>query len=301
MTGHRTDCVQKPLALLFEKLGHLVGSHPIWFMVVPLLVSVGLGGGFYFLKDREDNDIERQFTPTSGWSKEARRFVRDNFPHDDSMFSVQRLHSEGIYASVILSSRNDGNIFTEAAFRDIIHLDSKVKNISVASNDRYFRYENLCARMKDKCPPNVILSIIGYEPKKIEHARISFPLHNFRGRPEFLGLTVGGVNQSEGMIQSAQAVRLFYFLEDARNSYLWLKQFQRVMLSEHSYGQIKVCNLSQGRMTYIDVMIYFSIVLFHSPEKSIVNPFFHLLKSCRFYVGLLIKKKNVSTQYRKVF
>ncbi|XP_076147279.1 patched domain-containing protein 3-like [Alosa pseudoharengus] len=239
-TGYRTDCVQKPLALLFEKLGYLVGAHPVCFMIIPLLVSAGLGGGFYFLEDHEDNDIERQFTPTSGWSKEARRFVRDNFPHDDSMFSVQRLYTEGNYASVILSSINDSNIFTEAAFQDIINLDSKVKNISVSSNDRHFRYENLCAKMKDKCIPDVILNIIDYDPQKIEHTKINFPLHELKGRPEFLGFTVGGVNLSEGLIQSAQAVRLFYFLEDVGNSNLWLKQFQRLMLSEHSYDEIKV-------------------------------------------------------------
>ncbi|KAL2085693.1 hypothetical protein ACEWY4_019013 [Coilia grayii] len=240
MTGFQTDCVQKPLSLLFEKLGYLVGSYPVCFMIIPLLISAGLGGGFYFMRDREDNDIERQFTPTSGWSKEARKFVRDNFPHRDSMFSTPRLYNEGTYASVIISSKNDSNIFTEAAFKDIIRLDNKVKNISVVSSDRHLTYGNMCAKIHDKCVPNVMLNIIGYDPQKIEHTKIRYPLQEFKGRPEFLGFTIGGVHTSTGLIQSAQAVRLLYFLEDARNSILWLKEFQRMMLLENTYDEIKV-------------------------------------------------------------
>uniref|UniRef100_A0A671KZV3 Patched domain containing 3 n=1 Tax=Sinocyclocheilus anshuiensis TaxID=1608454 RepID=A0A671KZV3_9TELE len=55
MAFYRTDCVEKPVSKLFEKLGHLVA----------------LGGGLYFLKDRENNDVEKQFTPINGPSKEG--------------------------------------------------------------------------------------------------------------------------------------------------------------------------------------------------------------------------------------
>lgn len=247
MRGCHTNCVQKPLSFLFGKLGYLVGSYPVCFMIIPLLVSAGLGGGFYFLRDREDNNIEHQFTPTNGWSKQARKFVRDNFPYSDNLFSAQRLYEEGTYASVILSAKNGSSICTEAAFKDIINLDSVVKNISVVSGDTHFRYEHLCAKMQDKCVPNVILNIIGYDPQKIEYEKIRYPLHFQRestGRPEFLGFILGGVHISGGHVQSAQAVRLFYFLEDSRSSNLWLKEFQRtLLLLENSYNEVKVCQV----------------------------------------------------------
>ena len=102
MGCERTDCIEKPLSRVFHKLGRVVGSHPVCFFVVPLIVSATLGGGFYFLKDREDNDVERQFTPKNGPSKTSRGFVKDNFPQDDSSFSGQRLHSEGLYSSVTI-------------------------------------------------------------------------------------------------------------------------------------------------------------------------------------------------------
>ncbi len=51
MAFYRTDCIEKPVSKLFEKIGHLVGSYPVCFFVIPLIISAALGGGLYFLKD----------------------------------------------------------------------------------------------------------------------------------------------------------------------------------------------------------------------------------------------------------
>ncbi|KAF4096047.1 hypothetical protein G5714_023650 [Onychostoma macrolepis] len=83
MAFYRTDCVEKPVSKLFEKLGHLVGSYPVWFFVIPLIMSAALGGGLYFLKDHENNDVEKQFTLINGPSKKARQFVKETFPRKD--------------------------------------------------------------------------------------------------------------------------------------------------------------------------------------------------------------------------
>ncbi|KAI7792498.1 putative patched domain-containing protein 3-like, partial [Triplophysa rosa] len=118
MACYRTDCVEKPL-------GHLVGSHPVWCFIIPLMLSAALGGGLYFLKDCEDNDVENQFTPINGPSKQARLFVKERFPKNESK-------TEGNYAVMILSSV-EGNILTKAAFEEIIRLDKKVSYFSSLS------------------------------------------------------------------------------------------------------------------------------------------------------------------------
>lgn len=222
----KTDCVQTPLSLLFEKFGHLVGSYPLWFLITPLIISTCLSGGFYFLEARGNNDLEAQFTPSNGPSKEARAFVKENFPYDDSMFSSQRLHAEGNYAILIVKSKNGANILRADTFKEIIDLDKKVANTSISDGKKKLHYKDLCAKVNGRCVSNALLDIINYNPNQIETTNITFPHHTFKSREVFLGATLGGVKQSGQLVQSAEAVKLVYFLEDIENSTTWLAKFQ---------------------------------------------------------------------------
>lgn len=226
MAWHQTDCVQRPLSLLFEKFGRLVGSYPVWFLITPLILSIALSGGFYFLEARRDNDLEGQFTPSNGPSKEARAFVKEHFPYDDSMFSSQRLYAEGNYAILIVKSKNGANILRTETFKEIIELDKKVTNISVSNGQNKLQFKDLCAKVNGRCVSNALLDIINYNPSNIERTNITFPHHIVKSREVFLGATLGGVKQSGQLVQSAEAVKLVYFLEDHENSTTWLANLQ---------------------------------------------------------------------------
>ncbi|XP_067108297.1 patched domain-containing protein 3-like [Osmerus mordax] len=250
----RTDCIEKPLSRVFQKLGRVVGSYPVCFLVIPLIVSASLGGGFYFLKDREDNDVERQFTPKNGPSKISRRFVKDHFPQEGSSFSGQRLHSEGFYSSVIIVSNSRSSILTKEAFDDIINLNNRVNNISVQVNQKEFKYGNLCSKSDRNCVPNDILEIINYDASRIEQINISYPLHVLNSKPIFLGSTLGGVEDTvNGVVKSAKAVKLMYFLENQETAGVWLKEFQRLLSGERGTINIKVSYFtSQSRQEEIE-------------------------------------------------
>ncbi|KAM4605951.1 patched domain-containing protein 3-like [Polymixia lowei] len=254
MDCRRTDCIEKPLSQLFEKLGRTVGSYPFSFFVVPLIVSALLGGGFYFLEDREDNDIERQFTLRGGPSKKARDLVKDNFPNDKSTFSSQRLYTEGNYASVIAVSSDESNILTREAFEDIIKLNNIVKDISVVVDERQLTFRNLCAKANGVCVSNDLLEIINYNASKIEHIDIGFPLHTVASKPTFLGSTIGGVEKDvEGLVKSAKAVRLMYFLGNHTGADVWLQTFHRTLLDEVDSEEVKVSHYtSRSRQEEID-------------------------------------------------
>ncbi|KAL0147480.1 hypothetical protein M9458_057220 [Cirrhinus mrigala] len=149
MACYRTDCVEKPISKLFEKLGHLVGSYPVWFFVIPLIVSAALGGGLYFLKDYEDNDVENQFTPINGPSKQARDFVKETFPSNDSLFSSQRLYAEGNYAVMIFSV--EGDILADTLFEKIRELDKQVHNLYVDVSQTQISFKDICAKENGNC------------------------------------------------------------------------------------------------------------------------------------------------------
>lgn len=232
MGFRRTDCIARPLSGLFEKLGSLVGSYPFYFFIVPVLLSVGLSGGFFFLKDREDNDLERQFTPSKGPSKAARAFVRENFPQNYSMFSEERLYEKGNFASVIITT-NKFSVLAYPAFEDIVNLNNNIVNISV--EDGRLGFNDLCAKTNGQCVPNIIEEISS--SNESNRVSITYPIYEHRSRSVCLGSVLGGVvTYANSSVISAQAVKLFYYLKDQEStieaSQLWLRAFKALM-SDH--------------------------------------------------------------------
>ncbi|XP_039645404.1 patched domain-containing protein 3 [Perca fluviatilis] len=251
MGCRRTDCLAKPLSGLFEKLGSLVGSCPFYFFVIPLILSAALGGGFTFLKDREDNDFERQFTPRKGPSKATRAFVRENFPYNDSMFSEDRLYDKSNFASVIAVSTNSSNILTNPAFAEILRLNNKILNIIVHNGSLGF--SELCAKANGECVSNILLEIISANATSI-----TFPVHRHRSSSVFLGSVLGGViTDVNSSVMSAQAVKLIYYLDNKENSAdaskLWLRGFQKLLSDETDCKHIDVSYYtSKSRQDEID-------------------------------------------------
>ncbi|XP_042188357.1 patched domain-containing protein 3-like [Callorhinchus milii] len=265
MARCHTDCLEKPLCKVFGKLGALVGRYPWWFLVIPLIISVALGSGFYFFEQNEANDIEEQFTPIHGQAKSEREFIMKHFPtHDSLPFSAPRLYTEGTFASFIAVAKG-GSVLTEAAFKEILRLDGEVKGFVVDKNN----YSSLCAKAGDSCFSNVILDCIQYDAGQVESFKFTYPVQNSTECSGFIGLSVGGVKLEGNNIKTASAVRLDYYLRDddaAENVVYeqWLKKFVEDF-------QNKSTNLQ-----YIQVSYYTSVsrqTEFEGSTKEIVPLF----------------------------
>lgn len=222
-SASKTDCIERPLSLAFEKLGHAVGRYPYVFLISAVCVSAALGSGFIFFHEMKANDIEDQFTPVNGPAKLERAIVLENFPQSEE-FSQLRLASEGTYASLIITGLQGENILTEEAFNDIIELDRQVKNMTTGNT-----FETLCAKTKGKCMSNAILDIINYNAAEVVSLKVKYPLNN----TEFLGATVGGVElkPESSELTSAKAIRLFYFLDEKKteDNLHWLDGFLKLL------------------------------------------------------------------------
>ncbi|XP_035175195.1 patched domain-containing protein 3 [Oxyura jamaicensis] len=204
-----TDCVERPLKRLFEGLGRVVAACPWPFMLVPLLVSGGLGAGFIFLPSLQENDIEEQFTPTNGLAKVERDLVRQHFPTNDSQFFAQRLATEGSYAALIAVAAGDGSVLSPEAWREVQKLNETVYSLG---------YEEHCVSAFGSCVrPNPVAQL--------------GPLRYPGGDSSpFLGTALGGVRTNgSGYVESARAVKLLYYLreygDEAEKSRVWLENF----------------------------------------------------------------------------
>ncbi len=246
MAKCKTDCIERPLSLAFQKLGCVVGRHPCVFLLLALFVAAALGAGFIFLQERKANDIEDQFTPVNGPAKLERAIVVENFPQSEE-FSQLRLSSDGTYASLIITSLHGENILTVSAFNDIIELDRQVKSIATGNT-----FENLCAKTKGICTSNPILDIINYNASAIVSSNITYPKNN----DMFLGTAIGGVelksNSSE--ISSAKAVRFFYFLDEekTKKNSEWLDGFLKLLSNYTQQKMVRQIFFMSDSYTYTD-------------------------------------------------
>ncbi|XP_069770643.1 patched domain-containing protein 3-like [Narcine bancroftii] len=259
MAQCRTDCIEKPLCTAFRKLGSCVGKKPWWFLLIPLLVSGGLGTGFCFFIQNENNNIEDQFTPIKGPAKLEREFIKKHFPAKDSQsFSRQRLYTEGTFASFIAISKDD-NILTKAAFEEILSLDIKVKDFQFADNGRTYSYSNLCAKVGDTCVSNAVLDLVNYDPGLVERKKMYYPKTNHN----FIGIEVGGIELDEfgAFLKKAKAIRLHYPLKandekDKRLSLLWIQEFLHEFPKAHAH------------LTHIEVSHFTSVSRQEEFEKN---------------------------------
>ncbi|XP_062377868.1 patched domain-containing protein 3-like [Sardina pilchardus] len=155
MSYCKTDCIERPISRGFAHLGRFVGRYPWWFLIPPLIISAGLGAGFYFLEDRESNNID-QFTLKNGPAKTEKAYIKEHFPQGEE-FSSLRLYTDGTYASLI--AVHPTNILTKEIFQEVVKLDQKVKQIQSEGSQKIFT--DLCAKDRDlKCVSNPILDII---------------------------------------------------------------------------------------------------------------------------------------------
>ncbi|NXT17002.1 PTHD3 protein, partial [Prunella fulvescens] len=231
-----TNCVERPLRRLFEGLASGVAACPWPFVLLPLLLSGGLGAGFLFLPQRQANDIEGQFTPTWGPAKAERDFVRRHFPTNDSeRFSAPRLPTEGAYAALIAVATNGSSVLDRAAWAEVLRLNATGHDAE---------YERLCARAAGGCAsPNPLLSRWG-DAGPPAPGSLRFPVSD----GVFLGAALGGVDtDSQGQVLGARALKLVYYLREdgpeAQDSRQWLESFLQSISSkvaELRLGSIQV-------------------------------------------------------------
>ncbi|XP_072010194.1 patched domain-containing protein 3-like [Engystomops pustulosus] len=248
MSRCHTDCIQRPLSRAFRWLGKLVGRYPWWFLLIPFVLSAGLGAGFYFLPQRKANDIEEQFTPIGGPAKTEREFVRTRFPTNDSgQFSASRLYTEGSFVSLLAVSTSD-NVLNSNTFEELMKLDEMVQNFTVMdpTTNTTLTFQQLCAEVQGpKCiSPNPLLSAVQGNLSLIETIHIQYPM--FRNRT-FIGTYLGGVQLNSGnIVQKAKAIKLVYYLReddenDREKSLQWINEFITFFSkNDLQLGEIKV-------------------------------------------------------------
>ncbi|XP_008141904.2 patched domain-containing protein 3 [Eptesicus fuscus] len=232
----QTNCLEAPLSRAFRWLGWEVGSHPLVFLLVPILLTATLSTGFIYLPKDEEEDPEEQYTPIRSPAKAERRFVQQHFTTDDSFhFSVFRMASEIFFASIIVVSHS-ASLLEQEILSEVSKLDSAVQALNVTEEDgTQILFSQACAKNQGICVPSNPLLFAWQVNKKLDLKSITFPIYTLNGQPVSLAGTLGGTvlgnpMGTDRLLLEAKAMRLQYYLksqeeENSEHSRRWLLHF----------------------------------------------------------------------------
>jgi hypothetical protein len=127
----------------FSKLGHLIGTHPLYFLLIPPLLFLA------FAKDLRDivetTDIERLFSPSNGLGKEERAAIQEHFFEDPFLFYDPSRRTYGTRLGTVILTLKRGNqqsvdtLLSREVWADLRRTDQFIKNITVYHEGRPFK------------------------------------------------------------------------------------------------------------------------------------------------------------------
>ncbi|XP_023229007.1 patched domain-containing protein 3-like [Centruroides sculpturatus] len=229
------------LSKLFHKHGIHVSKHTSWYLIVPVFMTLLSATGFQ--KFSHDLD-EESIVPAGGIIDRYKSHLMQLFPIDlASNFDPARLLHVIHYGTVIAEATDGGSILRDFVFREIVTLDREIQKFFV-EKDEGWNYKDICARNNGKCYENKILRINNeLEALKNGTFRLKYPIGDTSRNYDVL--TLGGVElNEEGCVISAEAVKLFYFLDDSNKwaeekAIMWENRFVD-FLNKVNFSHIKI-------------------------------------------------------------
>ncbi|XP_071554205.1 patched domain-containing protein 3 [Temnothorax nylanderi] len=210
-------CVDDFLNRAFYKVGLVVGRHPGYFVIVPILLACICFTGYQRI--HYEIDPEYLFSPVNGPSKTERAIVEQYFKVNYShQFDVSRITRPGRFGRVIVIPKDGGhNMLKSAIWQELQQLDWLIRNVTAKYEDEVFTYEQICARWLDDCFANDILDLrVIMKDVERRDVNLTFPwVFNPVNTGEALVLALkfgGSVVNDDSIIESTPSVQLAYFI-----------------------------------------------------------------------------------------
>ncbi|XP_035672443.1 patched domain-containing protein 3-like [Branchiostoma floridae] len=230
------DCIDKVISRVFAAYGGFLARHPVPFLVLPLLLAGGLGAGMYFMAS--DSSVEGLYTPDNGRGKTERAVVQQHFPLNDSeAFQASRIITNGRSASVIVTSKGNGDVLSTSVLQEALSLYNNISGLEVRISATDYTFADLCAKWQSQCVVGGY-HLLNFTLEKDENTTIGYPWTNLPdGTRLFSGAALGGVTLEPGteeIVSTAVAFKLTFYLRsgkpgDDKLSEEWEKVFLSYM------------------------------------------------------------------------
>ncbi|XP_071953550.1 patched domain-containing protein 3-like [Antedon mediterranea] len=212
----RTDCIEKALKRFFAFYGRFLARHPILFIAGSLVLAIGLGSGLRHVY--VEDDAEFLYTPDNGPAKEEKRIIESIFGnHTGEGAPISRRTSEVATARIIVISKSSDGVLEKEPFEEILRLDNKVKDITIQDGDKYYTFDNICAKKwnSQSCESKSnVLTLYGFDANNLNTTRIGYPFAMRKdGAPYFIGNEISGVELKDEFVLKATAMQLSYSIQ----------------------------------------------------------------------------------------
>lgn len=237
----RRDCIPERLSQGFYHFGKFVARHPLPFIIVPIILSIGLVLGF--LRVKTTSDLEYLYVPTNAPGKVERRKVEDNFLYNEDEYysSIRRTRIGGLVRVLVLE-KSRGNMFDDAHIAALLELDEYIKNVTTRYNGKTIAYHQVCAKWKGQCADieNTFLNFM--RDKSVADVDLEYPIHVDQSERLRLSLymQLGKPDlDSDGYVRYFEALALGYNVqhqdEELRDdATMWSRELTKKLLSYKS-------------------------------------------------------------------
>ena len=232
--------IPNTLSKLFYTHGKFIARHPLPFIVIPIVISLGMAGCMATLQEQND-DGEYLYVPTNAPSLDERKFFEDTFTANDTThFSSLRLIRVDGFVSIHVQSTTGDSIWNDEAFTAINELNSLVLAHEIEIDGERFTYSDLCAQWLGDCEYSDILAIIGNDP--VAASDVTFPRYRDpSGMTYVLVSDIGDVtvDPQTTRVTDAGAVLLNYYVRyqnptDQARSDVWIDAIRDILLDQNN-------------------------------------------------------------------
>lgn len=206
--------VKRVIAGAFSRYGEFVGRHPVWFIVLPIVIFGGLGAGLIAIE--EEKDIEKVYFPKNSRAIKDRQYVRDTFPDLSNESYNAFSQSEAVKAVTLLFKSNAGqSIFDLATINEIAAIVKEVKNLSSSGET----YSDFCAKFSSQCVVDGEFALKPTFRSAVLAGNVTYPVYKNRN----LQTSISGETLTGRKLATATVLKISFIL--AKDAGDWKRKF----------------------------------------------------------------------------
>ena len=226
--------LEKVLRSLFYSYGGFIARHPLYFVIIPLLLAIGLGSGILF-GTNSDLGTEMVYSPENSKAYRDRDLIEDIYSKTGgNNLLTQKRRSFG---SVVVTLKDGRDVLTRNVTAEVLKLDKMIKSFSIKFASERLSYYDICMKLQGNCMQNGVIQALNSSAIMASKLHLNYPIlyitNPFGSIPVFIGGELAGVTLKSGSseVEAAKAILLTYNLrckteQEIEKCLLWEKKFQ---------------------------------------------------------------------------
>ncbi|KAK6170826.1 hypothetical protein SNE40_019126 [Patella caerulea] len=222
-----SEYYMRKVGIIFGRYGRVVATHPIVFIITPLILCGLFGLGL--LNMSSESDIETLYVPINSRTASERTEINSLFQDkSDSNFYEQSLGVMNLYGDIIIKSRDNRDVLSLEVVDEIKNITSQLKKFSFEDGGLNFTYADVCAVRNGTCLINGEFILDDDFIKRYKGRNISYPKWTDpQGVPKDLSVYMKGSANASMVLKSVSSLYLKFNLrqKNISRSKKWETEF----------------------------------------------------------------------------